>query len=62
MLVSVSETLVSRPTPLYGQPSWWGEEDYGTKVQTSDEPHSGENMFYIMSASHFSLMCLLNTR
>ncbi|XP_069028768.1 centrosomal protein of 170 kDa protein B isoform X1 [Embiotoca jacksoni] len=29
----------SRPTPLYGQPSWWGEEDYGSKVQTSDEPH-----------------------
>uniref|UniRef100_A0A672ZRE3 Centrosomal protein 170B n=1 Tax=Sphaeramia orbicularis TaxID=375764 RepID=A0A672ZRE3_9TELE len=31
-----------RPTPLYGQPSWWGEEDYGNKVQTSDESHSGE--------------------
>uniref|UniRef100_A0A3B4UUX5 Centrosomal protein 170B n=1 Tax=Seriola dumerili TaxID=41447 RepID=A0A3B4UUX5_SERDU len=30
---------VCRPTPLYGQPSWWGEEDYGSKVQTSDEPH-----------------------
>ncbi|KAM6915543.1 centrosomal protein of 170 kDa protein B [Xenentodon cancila] len=28
-----------RPTPLYGQPSWWGEEDYGNKVQGSDEPH-----------------------
>ncbi|XP_069371028.1 centrosomal protein of 170 kDa protein B isoform X2 [Paralichthys olivaceus] len=28
-----------RPTPLYGQPSWWGEEDYGSKVQHSDEPH-----------------------
>ncbi|MEQ2248866.1 hypothetical protein ILYODFUR_023369 [Ilyodon furcidens] len=34
------ETPVSRPTPLYGQPSWWGEEDYGSKVQSSDEPHS----------------------
>uniref|UniRef100_A0A3B3TNP3 Centrosomal protein 170B n=1 Tax=Poecilia latipinna TaxID=48699 RepID=A0A3B3TNP3_9TELE len=34
------ETPVSRPTPLYGQPSWWGEEDYGSKVQGSDEPHS----------------------
>uniref|UniRef100_A0A4W6EKV8 Centrosomal protein 170B n=1 Tax=Lates calcarifer TaxID=8187 RepID=A0A4W6EKV8_LATCA len=33
------EVPVSRPTPLYGQPSWWGEEDYGSKVQTSDEPH-----------------------
>uniref|UniRef100_A0A3Q2T647 Centrosomal protein 170B n=1 Tax=Fundulus heteroclitus TaxID=8078 RepID=A0A3Q2T647_FUNHE len=33
------ETPVSRPTPLYGQPSWWGEEDYASKVQSSDEPH-----------------------
>ncbi|XP_035474348.2 centrosomal protein of 170 kDa protein B isoform X3 [Scophthalmus maximus] len=28
-----------RPTPLYGQPSWWGEEDYGSKGQNSNEPH-----------------------
>nr|XP_020480333.1 LOW QUALITY PROTEIN: centrosomal protein of 170 kDa protein B-like [Monopterus albus] len=35
----VQEAPVCRPTPLYGQPSWWGEEDYGSKVQTSDEPH-----------------------
>ncbi|XP_044024181.1 centrosomal protein of 170 kDa protein B isoform X3 [Siniperca chuatsi] len=34
------EAPVCRPTPLYGQPSWWGEEDYGSKVQTSDEPHA----------------------
>uniref|UniRef100_A0A1A8MDB6 Uncharacterized protein n=1 Tax=Nothobranchius pienaari TaxID=704102 RepID=A0A1A8MDB6_9TELE len=33
------EAPVSRPTPLYGQPSWWGEEDYGSKVQSSDQPH-----------------------
>ncbi|KAM8832845.1 centrosomal protein of 170 kDa protein B isoform 1-T2 [Spinachia spinachia] len=33
------ESPVSRPTPLYGQPSWWGEEDYGSKVEISDEPH-----------------------
>ncbi|KAG7461242.1 hypothetical protein MATL_G00208010 [Megalops atlanticus] len=24
---------VSRPTPLYGQPSWWGEDDAGNKVR-----------------------------
>uniref|UniRef100_A0A3P9HT60 Centrosomal protein 170B n=1 Tax=Oryzias latipes TaxID=8090 RepID=A0A3P9HT60_ORYLA len=36
--VSVAEAPVSRPTPLYGQPSWWGEEDYGSKVQSSEEP------------------------
>ncbi|XP_070781808.1 centrosomal protein of 170 kDa protein B [Enoplosus armatus] len=34
------EAPVCRPTPLYGQPSWWGEEDYGSKVQTSDEAHA----------------------
>nr|XP_046229858.1 centrosomal protein of 170 kDa protein B isoform X2 [Scatophagus argus] len=33
------EAPVCRPTPLYGQPSWWGEEDYGSKVH-ADEPHA----------------------
>uniref|UniRef100_A0A1A7WFY4 FHA domain-containing protein n=1 Tax=Iconisemion striatum TaxID=60296 RepID=A0A1A7WFY4_9TELE len=33
------EAPVSRPTPLYGQPSWWGEEDYGSQVQSSDQTH-----------------------
>ncbi|XP_015224471.1 PREDICTED: centrosomal protein of 170 kDa protein B-like [Cyprinodon variegatus] len=36
----LKETPGSRPTPLYGQPSWWGEEDYGSKVQGGEEPHS----------------------
>nr|XP_043873346.1 centrosomal protein of 170 kDa protein B isoform X1 [Solea senegalensis] len=27
------------PTPLYGQPSWWGEEDYGSKGLSCDETH-----------------------
>ncbi|XP_056283946.1 centrosomal protein of 170 kDa protein B isoform X2 [Pseudoliparis swirei] len=34
----ISEAPACRPTPLYGQPSWWGEEDYGSQVQTSEEP------------------------
>lgn len=38
-----AEAPVSRPTPLYGQPSWWGEEDYGSKAQTSDESHPGKH-------------------
>ncbi|XP_049446411.1 centrosomal protein of 170 kDa protein B isoform X1 [Epinephelus fuscoguttatus] len=37
---STQEAPVCRPTPLYGQPSWWGEEDYGSKVQTSTETHA----------------------
>ncbi|GAA6085530.1 centrosomal protein of 170 kDa protein B isoform X2 [Tachysurus ichikawai] len=28
---SLTETSVCRPTPLYGQPSWWGEDDTGSK-------------------------------
>ncbi|XP_062857587.1 centrosomal protein of 170 kDa protein B [Trichomycterus rosablanca] len=28
---SLTEAPVCRPTPLYGQPSWWGEEDPGNK-------------------------------
>ncbi|KAM4521448.1 centrosomal protein of 170 kDa protein B isoform 1-T1 [Odontesthes bonariensis] len=33
------DSQVSRPTPLYGQPSWWGEEDYGSKVPSGEDPH-----------------------
>ncbi|XP_076874236.1 centrosomal protein of 170 kDa protein B isoform X2 [Brachyhypopomus gauderio] len=31
----LTEAPIPRPTPLYGQPSWWGEEDLGSKG-----PHS----------------------
>ncbi|KAL7888678.1 hypothetical protein AOLI_G00036520 [Acnodon oligacanthus] len=31
---SLAEVPTSRPTPLYGQPSWWGEEDLGKDPQT----------------------------
>ncbi|XP_041131483.1 centrosomal protein of 170 kDa protein B-like isoform X3 [Polyodon spathula] len=30
------ETTTSRPTPLYGQPSWWGEDDAGNKVPPTE--------------------------
>ncbi|XP_077444096.1 centrosomal protein of 170 kDa protein B [Stigmatopora argus] len=30
--------VVPRPTPLYGQPSWWGEDDCGTRADAPDEP------------------------
>uniref|UniRef100_A0A3Q4GDE6 Centrosomal protein 170Bb n=1 Tax=Neolamprologus brichardi TaxID=32507 RepID=A0A3Q4GDE6_NEOBR len=35
--VSVTEVPVCRPTPLYGQPSWWGEEDYGNAPSADPE-------------------------
>ncbi|XP_028296296.1 centrosomal protein of 170 kDa protein B isoform X2 [Gouania willdenowi] len=31
--VRPSDIPVSRPTPLYGQPSWWGDEDYGSNEE-----------------------------
>nr|XP_057942253.1 centrosomal protein of 170 kDa protein B isoform X2 [Doryrhamphus excisus] len=34
-----TEAPPPRPTPLYGQPSWWGEEDYGSPAESRDEPH-----------------------
>ncbi|XP_014000106.2 centrosomal protein of 170 kDa protein B isoform X4 [Salmo salar] len=36
------ETPTSRPTPLYGQPSWWGEEDAASKGQHSEGHRSEE--------------------
>ncbi|XP_063078280.1 centrosomal protein of 170 kDa protein B [Engraulis encrasicolus] len=33
---SLTEPPVPRPTPLYGQPSWWGEEDAGNMTQHAD--------------------------
>lgn len=58
MCVFVTETPGSRPTPLYGQPSWWGEEDYGSKVQSSDEPHSGRRLF--IKHLEDSYLCLIS--
>ncbi|XP_030626462.1 centrosomal protein of 170 kDa protein B [Chanos chanos] len=37
-----TEAPVSRPTPLYGQPSWWGEEDSGNKGTQGDGRRSDE--------------------
>ncbi|KAM4633230.1 centrosomal protein of 170 kDa protein B [Polymixia lowei] len=31
------EAPMARPTPLYGQPSWWGEEDVGSKGPNSED-------------------------
>ncbi|XP_050948134.1 LOW QUALITY PROTEIN: centrosomal protein of 170 kDa protein B [Labeo rohita] len=40
---SLTESPVPRPTPLYGQPSWWGEEDSGNKEAHSEVRRSGES-------------------
>lgn len=41
----VTDPSISRPTPLYGQPSWWGDDDENIKGQRRDpnghEHHSG---------------------
>ncbi|KAL4656423.1 centrosomal protein of 170 kDa protein B isoform X3 [Arapaima gigas] len=38
----ISEVPEPRPTPLYGQPSWWGEDDTGNKGQKSERRRSDE--------------------
>uniref|UniRef100_A0A8C9RSW8 Centrosomal protein 170B n=2 Tax=Scleropages formosus TaxID=113540 RepID=A0A8C9RSW8_SCLFO len=38
----ISEVPDPRPTPLYGQPSWWGEDDTGNKGQKSERRRSEE--------------------
>ncbi|XP_016087318.1 centrosomal protein of 170 kDa protein B-like isoform X2 [Sinocyclocheilus grahami] len=40
---SLTESSVPRPTPLYGQPSWWGEEDSGNKEAHNEVRRSGES-------------------
>ncbi|XP_039597350.1 centrosomal protein of 170 kDa protein B isoform X1 [Polypterus senegalus] len=34
-----TDSSISRPTPLYGQPSWWGEDDVGGILQHDDSRH-----------------------
>ncbi|XP_077408103.1 centrosomal protein of 170 kDa protein B isoform X2 [Vanacampus margaritifer] len=41
-LTQVAEVPAPRPTPLYGQPSWWGEEDCGSRVDGRDEPQKDD--------------------
>ncbi|KAK2826205.1 hypothetical protein Q5P01_020419 [Channa striata] len=37
-VTAATDSPISRPTPLYGQPSWWGEdEDPANKKQSKDE-------------------------
>uniref|UniRef100_A0A3Q2YTX2 Centrosomal protein 170B n=1 Tax=Hippocampus comes TaxID=109280 RepID=A0A3Q2YTX2_HIPCM len=36
------ELPAPRPTPLYGQPSWWGEEDCGSRADAGDRPQKEE--------------------
>ncbi|CDQ65945.1 unnamed protein product [Oncorhynchus mykiss] len=47
-LLVASEAPVSRPTPLYGQPSWWGEDDaeHGEGQQPDEDPAENTNENY----------------
>ncbi|XP_077055720.1 centrosomal protein of 170 kDa protein B-like isoform X12 [Siphateles boraxobius] len=42
---NITDPPVSRPTPLYGQPSWWGEDDEekGERCDPSAHEHHAEN-------------------
>ncbi|KAF7690692.1 hypothetical protein HF521_012496 [Silurus meridionalis] len=43
-----TESSMSRPTPLYGQPSWWGEEDSGSKDFINEARKTDENQSEIL--------------
>ncbi|XP_061669012.1 centrosomal protein of 170 kDa protein B isoform X2 [Syngnathoides biaculeatus] len=38
----MQEVPAPRPTPLYGQPSWWGEDDCGSRPDRDDEPRKDD--------------------
>ncbi|XP_056624594.1 centrosomal protein of 170 kDa protein B isoform X3 [Triplophysa dalaica] len=43
---NITDPSISRPTPLYGQPSWWGDDDEDIKGQRRDpngHEHHSEN-------------------
>lgn len=42
--LATTESSISKPTPLYGQPSWWGEdEDPANKKQTRGGTQPGQD-------------------
>lgn len=56
LLLVASETPVSRPTPLYGQPLWWGEDDAEhSGGQRADEDPAGlkQTLLYYYSINEF---------
>ncbi|KAM8847386.1 centrosomal protein of 170 kDa protein B isoform 1-T2 [Synchiropus picturatus] len=60
----VSEVSLSR-TPLYGQPSWWGEEDHVhqglRKEELSVEPHTVASTVQDMAGSDSSVFSLFQS-
>ncbi|XP_066485586.1 centrosomal protein of 170 kDa protein B [Tiliqua scincoides] len=38
----ITETTTTYRTPLYGQPSWWGEDDANNKLETTDDRRQEE--------------------
>ncbi|KAJ6658022.1 hypothetical protein lerEdw1_001681 [Lerista edwardsae] len=39
----ITETTTAYRTPLYGQPSWWGEDDANNKLETTDDRRQEEH-------------------
>ncbi|XP_052001466.1 centrosomal protein of 170 kDa protein B [Xyrauchen texanus] len=49
---NITDLSTSRPTPLYGQPSWWGEDDEDKKDQNENHTESQkEDLKYELTAS-----------
>ncbi|XP_028604588.2 centrosomal protein of 170 kDa protein B isoform X1 [Podarcis muralis] len=39
---AITETTTTYRTPLYGQPSWWGEDDENNKLESADDRRQEE--------------------
>ena len=61
-LLVTSESPISKPTPLYGQPSWWGEdEDPDNKPENiggkqPDQESTGQRKHFLLAESMFLLL------
>lgn len=56
LLLVASEAPVSRPTPLYGQPLWWGEDDaeHSEGQRPAEDPAGLEQtLLYYYSINEF---------
>lgn len=47
-LPAVTDSPISKPTPLYGQPSWWGEDENPANIkQERGGKFSGLTIFFL---------------
>lgn len=59
--VSLAEPPVFKPTPLYGQPSWWGDvdEDHKGEPSESSSHHISAGLQLLTMQQSFSIVIAL---